>query len=55
MHRLNAALPGPYVPVRVTRGALGPHIGTLMHRLAADPCSTAGLYSPLGVPLELSC
>ena len=33
------------------------HIGTLMHRLAAEPCSTAGqdFYSLLGVPLERSC
>ena len=40
-HPLNGALPGPYVPVRVTRGALV--IGAHMHRLAAEPCSTAGL------------
>ena len=25
MHPLNSALPGPYVPARVTRGALGAH------------------------------
>ena len=31
------------------------HIGTLMHRLAAEPCSSAGFYSLLGVPLERSC
>ena len=42
VHPLNGALPGPYVPERVERGALA-HIGTLMHRLAADPCTTAGL------------
>ena len=36
VHPLNGALPGPYVPVRVTRGAL-------VHRLAAEPRSTAGL------------
>ena len=40
VHPLNDALPGKYVPARVTRGAL---LGTLMHRLAADPCGTAGL------------
>ena len=39
MHPLNGALPGPYVPVRV----LWSHIGTLMHRLAAEPRSTARL------------
>ena len=33
VHPPNGALPGPYVPARVTRGALS-HIGTLMHRLA---------------------
>ena len=33
MHPLNGALPGPYVPARVTRGAL----------LAAEPRSPAGL------------
>ena len=42
VHPLNGALPGPYVPARVTRGARGLH-GTLMHRLSAEPCSTAGL------------
>ena len=42
MHRLNGALPGPYVPVRV-HAVIWSHIGTLMHRLAAEPCSTAGL------------
>ena len=31
------------------------HIGTLMHRLTVEPHSTAGLLSPLGVPLERSC
>ena len=35
MHPLNSALPGPYVPVRVTR-VLWSHIGKLMHRLAAE-------------------
>ena len=41
VHPLNGALPGPYVPVRVIRGARS-HIGTLMHCLSAEPCSTAG-------------
>ena len=40
MHPLNGALHGPYVPVRVTRGALVAHIGILMRHLAAEPCST---------------
>ena len=42
VHPLNGALPGPYVPARVTRGALVA-IDTLMHCLAAEPCSTVGL------------
>ena len=49
VHPLNGALPGQYVPARVTRGALL-HIGTLMHRLAAEPCSTAGLLLPSRCP-----
>ena len=46
-HPLNGALPGPYVPVRVTRGALVAPWYTY-----ARPRCTAGLLSPLGVPLE---
>ena len=42
VHPLIGALP---VPVWVTRGGLS-HIGTLMHRLAAEPCSTVGLLLP---------
>ena len=49
MHPLNGALPGPYVPVRVTRGAWS-HIGSLMHRLAAELRSTAGLLFPYQCP-----
>ena len=49
MHPLNGALPGPYVPARVTR-VLWSHIGTLMHRLAAEPCSTAGILFPSRCP-----
>ena len=45
MHPLNYALPGPYAPVRVTRGAFS-HIGILMRRLAAEPRSTLGLLFP---------
>ena len=52
MHPLDDALPGPHEPVRVTRTALHAvlwsHIGILMRRIAAEPCSTAGLlFSPL--------
>ena len=36
MHPLNDALPGPYVSVRVTRGALVAHRYTNVH-LAAEP------------------
>ena len=46
VHPLNSALPGPYVPVLVTRGALA----TLMHRLAAEPRSTAGVLFPSQCP-----
>ena len=42
IHQLNDALPERYVPVRVTRGALGV-IGILMRPLAAEPRRTAGL------------
>ena len=41
VHPLNGALPRPYVPVRL-HSVLWSHIGALMHRLAAEPCSTAG-------------
>ena len=46
VHPLNGALPGSYVPSRVTRGALVAHRGTLVHRLAAEYCSTAELLFP---------
>ena len=42
VHPLNGAFPGPYVPVRVIRGALVSH-GTLMRLLAAEPGSSAEL------------
>ena len=45
MHPLSGALPVPYVSVRVTRGALVAY-RFLMHLLAAEPRSTAGLLSP---------
>ena len=45
MHSLNGALPGPRLPMRVTRGALVAH-RILMRRLAAEHRSTAGLLFP---------
>ena len=56
MHPLNDSLPGPYVPVRVTRGAHVAHRYTnAPPRCAVEPRSTAGLLLPLSVPLERSC
>ena len=49
VHPLNGALPGQYVPARL-HAVLWSHIGTLMHRLAAEPCSTAGLLFPSRCP-----
>ena len=46
---VNGALPGPYVPARL-HAVLWSHIGTLMHRLATEPCSTAGLSLPFRCP-----
>ena len=53
VHPLYGALPGPYVPVQVTRGALVAHRYTSALPRCRN-CSTAGLffYSLLGVPLE---
>ena len=50
MHPLCGALPVPYVPVRVTRGALIAHRYTY-EAPAAVPRSTAGLLFPLSVSL----
>ena len=47
---LNCDIPGPYVPVRVTCSALVAHRYTLIHCLAAEPCSTAGLIFPSRCP-----
>ena len=56
MHPLNGALPGPYMCQCWLYAVLWSHIGTLMHRLVAEPRSTACLFfSPLSVPLERSC
>ena len=49
VHPLNGALPGLYVPVGL-HAVLWSHIGTLMHRLAAEPCSKAGLLFPSPCP-----
>ena len=54
VYPLNGALPGPYVPVPL-HVVLWSHVGTLMHRRAAEPHSTEDFYSLLGVPLERSC
>ena len=48
MH-LNGALPGPYVPVRVTRGALVTH----RYTYAPPPCRTSQ-YSRTFIPLSVS-
>ena len=51
---LNGALPGPYVPVRVTRAVLWSNIGTLMHRLAEEPRSTVGVPAVIFIPFSAS-
>ena len=61
VHPHNAALAGPYVPVRVTRGALARPSGS--GRTSVHLCATSlqnlvvqqDFYFPLGVPLERSC
>ena len=50
MHPLNAALPGPYVPVRVTRGALVAHRYTY-----APPRCRTSQYSRLLFPYRCPC
>ena len=46
-YHLNGALPGPYVPARVTRGAIhgctSVHLCTASLQNLAEPCSIAGL------------
>ena len=49
MYPLDGTLPGQYVPVRVTRGALVAH-RILIRRLAAKPPRTAGLLFPSRCP-----
>ena len=48
MHPLNGALPGPYVPVRVTRGALVSHRYTY-----AQPRCRTSRYSRTFIPLSV--
>ena len=49
MHPLNDALRGPYVPVRVTRGALVSHLYTY-----APPLTRTSLYRRTSVPISVS-
>ena len=49
VHPLNGALPGPYVPVRVTRGALVAHRDTY-----ASPHCRTSLYTRTFIPLSVS-
>ena len=54
MHPLNGALPGPYVPMRVTRSALVAH----RYTYAPPRCRTSQCHRTfvtLRVPLERSC
>ena len=48
-HPLNGALPGPYLPVRVTRGALVAHRYTY-----APPLCRTSEYSRTFIPLSVS-
>ena len=49
VHPLNGALPGPICQCGL-HAVLWSHIDTLMHRLTAEPCSTAGLLFPSRCP-----
>ena len=56
VHPLDDALPGPYEPARVTRGALAGR--TSVHLCIAslqNPAVQQDFYSLLGVSLERSC
>ena len=56
VHPLNGAIAGPYMCQCEVHAVLCSHIGILMHRLAAEPRSTAGLLFPTQCPsLERSC
>ena len=48
MHPLNGALRGPYMPVRVTRGAL------VEHRYTYAPARRTSQYSRTFIPLSVS-
>ena len=55
MNPLNDELPGPYVPVRVTRGAWS-HIGTYLCATSLQNLAVPQDFCfPLSVPLERSC
>ena len=47
---VNAARPSDHMLQRGLHAVLWSHIGTLMHRFAAEPCSTAGLLFSLRCP-----
>ena len=56
VHPLNCALPGLYVPLRVTRSALVAHQFTFAPpHLLAEPRIPQDFYSPLSALLERSC
>ena len=55
VHPLSGALPGPYVPVRVTRGALVPHRYTSAPACCKNLAVQQDFYSCLSVSLERSC
>ena len=52
MHPLHGALPGPYVPERVTRDALIAHRYTYASPCLQDLAVPLDFYFPLRVPLE---
>ena len=55
VHPLNGALPGPYVPARVTRGALVAHRYTYAQPSLQNLAVQQDFYSLFSVPLERSC
>ena len=54
MHPLYGDLPGTYVPVWL-HAVLWSHIGILIRLLGVELREPPDLYSPLSVPVELSC
>ena len=55
MHPLYGALPGPYVPVRVTRCALIAHRYTYLTTRCRTSQFCRNFYTPLSVPVAGSC